>query len=56
MLRHMFTTRLINNGMNPTVVKELVRHSDISTTFDVYTHVKEDTLNKAINKGDQNVD
>lgn len=50
MLRHSFTTQLIKNGVSPAVTKELVRHSDIKTTFNVYTHIgKEDMKNAILN-------
>ena len=50
MLRHSFTTALIKNGIKPSVTKELVRHSNISTTLDIYTHVLEDDKSDAVNK------
>lgn len=50
MLRHSFTTQLIKNGVSPAVTKELVRHSDIKTTLNVYTHIgKEDMKNAILN-------
>ena len=47
-LRHNFTTNLINNGVKPNIVKELVRHGDIATTLGIYTHVNNDDLSKTI--------
>lgn len=41
-LRHTFTTNLIDHDVKPNMTKELVRHGDIRTTLNVYTHVKED--------------
>lgn len=50
MLRHSFTTQLIKNGVSPAITKELVRHSDIKTTLNVYTHIgKEDMKNAILN-------
>lgn len=38
MLRHTYATELMMNGVNPVVVKKLLRHSDVNTTWNVYTH------------------
>lgn len=38
MLRHTYATELVISGVNPIVVKELMRHGDISTTWSIYTH------------------
>lgn len=50
MLRHSFTTSLIKGGIIPSITKELVRHSDISTTLAVYTHVLEKDKEEALSK------
>ena len=47
-LRHTFTTNLIVHNVKPNMTKELVRHGDIRTTLNVYTHVKEDDKSKII--------
>lgn len=49
-LRHTFVTSLIENDINPSVVKELVRHGNIKTTLDVYTHVKKENKREALDK------
>ena len=41
-------SNLINNGVKPNIVKELVRHGDIATTLGIYTHVNNDDLSKTI--------
>lgn len=38
-LRHTFTTRLIESGMNVKVIQEALGHSDIQTTLDIYADV-----------------
>ena len=38
-LRHTFTTRLIESGMNVKVIQEALGHSDIQTTLNVYADV-----------------
>lgn len=38
MLRHTYATELMMAGMNPAVVKDLLRHSEVNTTWSIYTH------------------
>lgn len=38
-LRHTFTTRLCESGMNMKLIQDILGHSDISTTMDIYAHV-----------------
>lgn len=38
-LRHTFTTRLIESGMNPKIVQNVLGHSDIQTTLNIYADV-----------------
>ena len=49
-LRHSFTSNLIVSGATPSVAKELVRHSDIKTTLDVYTHINKEKQFKYIDE------
>ena len=37
-LRYTFTTNLISNGAAPKDVQELLGHTDVSTTMNVYAH------------------
>ena len=37
-LRHTYTTNLLTNGAQPKDVQELLGHSDVSTTMNVYAH------------------
>lgn len=48
-LRHTFTTRLCESGMNVKVIQEVLGHSDIRTTLDVYADVTNDFKMKAFN-------
>lgn len=41
-LRHTFTTRLIESGVNPKVVQDTLGHKDISTTLGIYASVTND--------------
>jgi len=38
--RHTFATNMAITGMNPIILKEIMGHDDISTTFAIYTHIK----------------
>lgn len=38
-LRHTFATRALENGIPPKVVQELLGHSSIKITLDLYTHI-----------------
>lgn len=47
-LRHAYATMLIAVGTHPRVVMELLGHSTIRVTMDIYGHVAEDTARTAI--------
>lgn len=49
-LRHSFASNLIRNGCNPKSAQKLLRHSDISTTLRIYSHVMEEDLKDDIEK------
>lgn len=49
-MRHTFATRALENGIPPKVVQELLGHSTIKTTMDIYTHVLPKTKNEEIQK------
>ncbi len=40
--RHTFATAMAGKGMNPAILKQIMGHDDISTTFAIYTHLKDD--------------
>lgn len=63
-LRHTFTTRLVEAGVNLKVIQDALGHKDFSTTMDVYTDVTkelrqrefdnlQDKMNQKKYKGDK---
>lgn len=46
-LRHTFTTRLIESGANPKIVQDVLGHSDIQTTLNIYADVTEEFKQEA---------
>lgn len=48
-LRHTFASHLVNSGVSLLYVKELLGHSNITTTL-TYTHVKHDNLFQSVDK------
>ena len=48
-LRHTFITNLGKAGVNPKTAQILARHSDISLTMNIYTHVNREAEVAAIN-------
>ena len=47
-LRHTFATKLFKNGVDIKVISELLGHSDISITYNIYTHVIKEQKKKAV--------
>lgn len=47
-LRHTFATRLFRNGVDVKVISEILGHSDINITYDIYTHVIAEQKKKAV--------
>ena len=41
-LRHTFTTRMCEAGVNVKVIQDTLGHKDISTTLNIYTDVKKE--------------
>lgn len=46
-LRHTFTTNLLINGAKPKDVQELLGHSDVSTTMNIYAHATRDSKKRS---------
>lgn len=51
-LRHTFTTRLCESGINIKVIQSVLGHSDVSTTLDIYADVTKDLKRNEISKFD----
>ena len=49
-LRHSAATILLTMGVHPKVVQELLGHSQISMTMDIYSHVLPSMQREAMNK------
>jgi len=49
-LRHTFATINLRNGIPAKIVQEMLGHSTISTTLDLYTHVDLEMQNEAVKK------
>jgi integrase len=49
-LRHTFCTRMAEQGMNPKHLQEIMGHSNISITLQVYTHLHYDELDKEMRR------
>ncbi len=45
-LRHTFTTRMCEAGVNIKVIQDALGHSDISTTLNIYADVTKETKKK----------
>ena len=52
-LRHTYTTNLLSNGAQPKDVQELLGHSDVSTTMNVYAHATRDAKRSSARLLDQ---
>ena len=47
-LRHTYTSNLLANGAAPKDVQELLGHSDVGTTMNVYAHSTRDAKRKSV--------
>lgn len=50
MLRHTLATNLVNNGANLKATQEILRHANITTTMNIYTHVNQQLKIEALYK------
>lgn len=49
-LRHTYCTLLFESGVDVVTAKELMGHTDIKTTLEIYTHLSKEKAQKDINK------
>ncbi len=49
-LRHSAATLLLSKGVNPKIVQEILGHSDVKMTMDIYSHVLPTIQQEAIEK------
>ena len=54
-LRHTFATRCIEAGMQPKTLHKMLVHLNITMTMDLYVHVTEDQMQKAIKEIEQSL-
>jgi len=47
-LRHTFATNMLLLGIHPKIVQEMLGHSNISTTLDIYSHITSNIQKEAI--------
>ena len=47
-MRHTYATRLLESNQHPKIVQELLGHSNISITLDIYSHVMPDIKKAAV--------
>ena len=50
MLRHTLASRMAEKGADMKAAQEILRHANISTTMNIYTHVNEKNKEKALYK------
>lgn len=50
LLRHTYTTYLVNARVNVKVAQELLRHANYNTTMSVYAHVDDKKKQSIVNK------
>lgn len=54
-LRHTFCTRMCENGMNLKVLQDIMGHSDLSITMNIYTDATEDAKRKSFDEVEKKI-
>lgn len=54
-LRHTYTTNLLANGAKPKDVQELLGHSDVSTTMNIYAHATRESKRQSVGLLDEHL-
>ena len=49
-LRHTFASQLIDSGVAPKVVSDLLGHSNVAFTLNRYVHTNEDSKSEAVSR------
>lgn len=49
-IRHGYATALFEAGVEPKIAQQLLGHAQLSTTMDIYTHIRKDALQAAAQK------
>ena len=49
-IRHGYATALLESGVDPKTAQVLLGHAQLSTTMDIYTHVRDGQLKAAAEK------
>ena len=49
-LRHTFTTRLVEAGLNPKFIQDVLGHADITTTMNIYADCTKQLKSESIKK------
>lgn len=52
-LRHTAASRMANSNMSPRHVMEMLGHSQIATTMEIYSHVSTDELRRALERSEE---
>ena len=47
-LRHTFASLLLEAGESPKIIQELLGHTSITTTMDIYTHISKQSKIKTV--------
>lgn len=55
LLRHTMATRLCKADVNPKIAQRILRHSNVNTTLNIYTHINEQLAEDTLNEVFENI-